>query len=369
MHYDYLIVGAGLFGAVTAYNAHKVGKKVLVIDRRQHTAGNVYTENQHGIQVHVYGAHIFHTNDRRVWDFVNKFSEFNRYTHHVLANYNGEIYSLPFNMFTFNKIWHVNTPEEAMKKINEQIKSSGITDPHNLEEQALSLVGYDIYERLIKGYTRKQWGRSCNELPASIIKRLPVRFTYDNNYYNARSQGIPVNGYTDMINNMLDGVEIELGCDFLNRRGEFENIAEKIIYTGAIDEYFDFRLGALEYRTVKFENEFLQDVNNFQGCAQLNYTDEKTPYTRIIEHKHFYPGIETSGTVISREYSQEWNKNSEPYYPVNDEKNNELYKKYKQLADSKTNIIFGGRLGEYKYYDMDQTVLSALNLSDKLFKF
>ena len=364
--YDFLIVGSGLFGAVVANVAASSGKSVLVIERRPHIAGNIYTELEHNIHVHKYGAHIFHTNNRRAWEFVNKFSTFNRYTHGLLANYKGEIYSLPFNMYMFNKLWGVITPEEARIKIEEQKLNSGITNPKNLEEQAISLVGYDIYNKVIKGYTEKQWGRKCSELPPSIIKRLPVRFNYDNNYYYALYQGIPEDGYTNMIAKMLDGVEVKTNCDFLENRHEIENVAEKIIYTGAIDEYFNFEFGTLEYRTVRFESEYLPDVDNFQGNSVINYTDTETPYTRIIEHKHFCPEHEAKGTVITREYSSEWHKGDEPYYPVNDEKNNALYQKYKMLAAEKNNLIFGGRLGEYKYYDMDQVVASALDLADKI---
>ena len=364
--YDYLIVGSGLFGSIFAHEAIKHSKSVIVVEKRSHTGGNIYTENINGIHVHSYGAHIFHTNNKRVWDYVNNFADFNRYTHSVLANYNGEIYSLPFNMFTFNKIWGVNTPEEARAKIDSQRRESGITDPQNLEEQAISLVGFDIYEKLIKGYTEKQWGRPCSELPAFIIKRLPVRFIYDNNYYNALYQGIPINGYSGMINNLLEGCEIILNCDYCENKHRLNTLAEKIIFTGNIDAYFDYELGTLEYRTLRLEHEILTDTNNFQGDSQVNYTDSKTPYTRIIEHKHFYPGLETDSTVITREYSAEWKQGDEPYYPVNDEKNNALYKSYCELARDKCkNVIFGGRLGEYKYYDMDQIVLKALELTDK----
>ena len=364
--YDFLIVGAGLFGAVIANKLNSAGKKILLIEKRNHIAGNIYTEFKNNIHVHKYGAHIFHTNYKNVWDFVNNFSEFNRYTHTVLANFNGEIYSLPFNMFTFNKMWGVNTPEEAQNKINEQIKNSGIDQPKNLEEQAIKLVGHDIYNKLIKGYTEKQWGRDCKNLPAEIIKRLPVRFIYDTNYYNAKFQGIPINGYTQMVENMLKNIEIKLNCDFLQNKSDFKNTAHNIIFTGPIDSFFYFELGQLEYRTLKFEEEFL-NTNNFQGNAQTNYTDKNTPFTRIIEHKHFLPEkfSESNCTIITREYSLKWNPGDEPYYPVNDEKNNNLYEKYKLLAQNLKNVFFGGRLGEYKYYDMDQVIFNALNMADK----
>lgn len=365
MHYDYLIVGAGLFGAVFAHEAKKHGKKVLVIDKRPNIAGNVYTEEVEGINVHKYGAHIFHTNDKKVWDYVNGFATFNRYTNSPVANYNGELYSLPFNMYTFNKMWGVVTPEEAAAKIKEQREEAGITEPKNLEEQAISLVGRDIYEKLIKGYTEKQWGRPCNALPSFIIKRLPVRFTFDNNYFNALYQGIPIGGYTKMVENMLDGVEVRLNCDYLENKTELDKLADKVVYTGAIDAYFNFKFGALEYRSVRFETEIL-DKPNFQGNAVVNYTDAQTPFTRIIEHKFFEFGTQPK-TVISREYSSEWKSGDEPYYPVNDGKNTELYKKYKQLADKESKVIFGGRLGEYKYYDMDAVIASALDLCGKQF--
>lgn len=361
LRYDYLIVGAGLFGAVFAHEAHKKGKRVLVIDKRKNIAGNIYTEEIEGINVHKYGAHIFHTNNKDVWNYVNRFAEFNRYTNSPVANYNGELYSLPFNMYTFNKMWGVITPDEAEKKIAEQRAAAGITEPRNLEEQAISLVGTDIYEKLIKYYTQKQWGRPCKELPAFIIKRLPVRFTFDNNYFNALWQGIPIGGYTKMINKMLEGIEVKCECDYLNNKVELSKIAEKIIYTGPIDEYFGYKLGALEYRSVRFETEIL-DKSNFQGNAVMNYTDAETPFTRIIEHKFFEFGTQ-SKTVISREYSMEWKVGDEPYYPVNDEKNNNLYQRYKALAANERNVLFGGRLGEYKYYDMDKVIESALMLS------
>ncbi len=368
MKYDYLIVGAGLYGAVFARVAKDHGKKVLVVDRRSHIAGNVYTEKIEGINVHKYGAHIFHTNNKRVWDFVNMFAQFNRCTNSPVANYKGELYSLPFNMYTFNKMWGVVTPEEAKEKIAEQKEQFKIEEPKNLEEQAINLVGVDIYKKLVKGYTEKQWGRPCKELPAFIIKRLPVRFTFDNNYFNALYQGIPVGGYTKMVENMLDGIEVKLNCDFLKEKAELSTVADKIIYTGTIDEYFDYKLGALKYRSVRFENEVL-DMPNFQGNAAVNYTDNETPFTRIIEHKWFEFGKDENGnelpkTVISREYSSEWKVGDEPYYPVNDTENSELYIKYKKLAEMEKNVIFGGRLGEYKYYDMDTVIEAALNLCD-----
>ncbi len=363
--YDYLIVGAGLFGAVFAQEAKNRGKRVLVIDKRPQIAGNVYTREVEGIQVHEYGAHIFHTNNRQVWDYVNRFAEFNRFTNSPVANFHGELYSMPFNMYTFNQMWGVVTPEEAEAKINEQ-RAEIIGEPQNLEEQAISLVGRDIFEKLVKGYTEKQWGRDCKELPAFIIKRLPVRLTFDNNYFNALFQGIPIGGYTGMVQNMLDGIEVWLNEDYLTRKAEYDALADKVIYTGAIDAYFGFRLGTLEYRSVRFETEVL-DIPNFQGNAAVNYTDRETPWTRIIEHKWFEFGKDRRGndlpkTVISREYSSEWKPGDEPYYPVNDEKNGALYKQYRQLATGERNVIFGGRLGEYKYYDMDAVIASALAL-------
>lgn len=369
MKYDYLVVGAGLYGAVFAHEAKKAGKSVLVIDKRPNIAGNVYTEAVEGIQVHKYGAHIFHTNNRKVWEYVNQFAEFNRFTNSPVANYNGELYSLPFNMYTFNKMWGVVTPEEAAAKIEEQKKAAGIVEPKNLEEQAISLVGRDIYEKLIKGYTEKQWGRPCNELPAFIIKRLPVRLTFDNNYFNALFQGIPIGGYTKMVANMLEGIEVQLNADYLKNKESYDTIADKIIYTGAIDAFYDYKLGTLEYRSVRFETELL-DVPNFQGNAAVNYTDEKTPWTRIIEHKWFEFGKDADGqdlpkTVISKEFSSEWKPGDEPYYPVNDEKNGKLYEQYKCLAETENKVIFGGRLGEYKYYDMDQVIAAALNMAEK----
>ena len=367
--YDYLIVGAGLFGSVFARQATDAGKKVLVIDKRPNIAGNVYTEDIEKIHVHKYGAHIFHTNNKEVWEYVTKFAEFNRFTNSPVANYKGELYSLPFNMYTFNKMWNVITPQEAAAKIEEQRKEAGITEPQNLEEQAISLVGKDIYEKLIKGYTEKQWGRDCKDLPSFIIKRLPVRLTFDNNYFNALYQGIPVGGYTKMVANMLDGIEVRLNTDYLENKDELDKLAEKVVYTGAIDAYFDYKLGALEYRSVRFDTEVL-DTPNFQGNAAVNYTDRETPWTRIIEHKWFEFGKDDEGndipkTVISREYSSEWKVGDEPYYPVNDEKNGKLYQEYKKLAEDEKNVIFGGRLGEYKYYDMDDVIASALGLCEK----
>lgn len=364
--YDYIIVGAGLYGAVCAHEAKKAGKKVLVIDRRSTIAGNVYTEKIEGIHVHKYGAHIFHTNNKKVWEYVNQFAEFNRFTNSPVANYKGELYSLPFNMYTFNKMWGVVTPKEAEEKIQEQRSKAGITEPKNLEEQAISLVGTDIYEKLVKGYTEKQWGRDCAELPAFIIKRLPVRLTFDNNYFNALYQGIPIGGYTKMVEKMLEGIEVRLGIDYLKEKEYFDAMAEKVIYTGPIDAYFNYSLGVLEYRSVRFDTEVL-DMPNFQGNAAVNYTDRETPWTRIIEHKWFEFGKDENGedlpkTVISREYSSEWNVGDEPYYPVNDEKNGALYQKYQALAENEKNVIFGGRLGEYKYYDMDVVINSALEM-------
>lgn len=356
--YDYLIVGAGLFGATFAREMTDAGKKVLVIDRKSHLAGNAYTENVEGVNVHKYGAHIFHTNNKEVFDYLSRFTTFNRYTNSPVANFHGELYSLPFNMYTFNKMWGVVTPEEAMAKIESQ-RGEIKGEPSNLEEQAISLVGRDIYEKLVKGYTMKQWGRPCTELPAFIIKRLPVRLTFDNNYFNALYQGIPIGGYTKMVENMLEGIELRLNTPYVP--GEIE--AKKIVYTGPIDEYFGFRHGALQYRSIRFENEILD--GNFQGNAVVNYTDSETPWTRIIEHKWFEFGKDAEGkdipkTVISREFSSEWKPGDEPFYPVNDEKNGKLYEEYRRMADEEENVIFGGRLGEYKYYDMDQVVASAL---------
>ena len=361
--YDYLVVGAGLYGSIFAREATNKGYKCLVIDKRPNVGGNVYTEKIEGINVHKYGAHIFHTNNKEVWDYLNQFCQFNRFTNSPVANYKGELYSLPFNMYTYNRMWGVITPEEAEKKIEEQRKEI-IGEPKNLEEQAISLVGRDIYEKLVKGYTEKQWGRDCRELPSFIIKRLPVRMTFDNNYFNALYQGIPIGGYTKMIENILEDIEVRLNIDYLMNKKELDLLAEKIVYTGPIDAYFNYCLGTLEYRSVRFETEVL-NTPNYQGNAAVNYTDRDTPYTRIIEHKWFEFGKDEDGndlpkTVISREYSSEWIKGDEPYYPVNDEKNNTLYMQYKELAEQEENVLFGGRLGEYKYYDMDATVASVL---------
>lgn len=364
MKYDYLVVGSGLYGAVFAREAADRGKKVLVIDKRPNVAGNIYTEKVEGIHVHKYGAHIFHTNDTKVWKYITRFAEFNRFTNSPVANYRGELYSLPFNMYTFNKMWGVVTPTEAAAKIEAQKKEACITEPKNLEEQAISLVGRDIFEKLIKGYTEKQWGRDCKELPAFIIKRLPVRLTFDNNYFNALYQGIPIGGYTRLVEHLLEGIEVRLNTDYLEKKEELDRLAETVVYTGPIDAYFGYSLGALEYRSVRFETEVL-DIPNFQGNAAVNYTDRETPWTRIIEHKWFEFGKDEQGqelpkTVISREYSSEWKPGDEPYYPVNDEKNGALYAEYKKLADAEQNVIFGGRLAEYRYYDMDAVIASAL---------
>lgn len=366
--YDYLIVGAGLYGAVFAHEMKARGKKVLVIDRRAHIAGNVYTEKIEGIHVHQYGAHIFHTNNKKVWNYITQFAEFNRFTNSPVANYKGKLYSLPFNMYTFNQMWGVVTPEEASAEIERQRRE--ITgEPKNLEEQAISLVGRDIYEKLIKGYTEKQWGRDCRELPAFIIRRLPVRLTFDNNYFNALYQGIPVGGYTKMVANLLEGIEVRLNTDYLEHKDELDVLAQKVVYTGAIDAYFGYQLGHLEYRSVRFETELL-DQPNFQGNAAVNYTDRETPWTRIIEHKWFEFGRDDEGrelpkTIISREYSSEWKPGDEPYYPVNDEKNGELYARYRERAQGEKKVIFGGRLGEYKYYDMDAVIGAALERAEK----
>ena len=371
MHYDYLIAGAGLFGAVFAHEMHKQGRKVLVVEKRDHIAGNIYTEKVMGINVHRYGAHIFHTSDEEVWNYVNQYARFNHYVNSPVAVYRDELYNLPFNMNTFSRMWNIKTPKEAKKIIAKQTgEFAGIT-PQNLEEQALQLAGRDVYEKLIKGYTEKQWGRPCTELPAFIIKRLPVRLTFDNNYFNALYQGIPVGGYTKMVANMLDGVEVRLGEDYLEKKAEYDALAEKVIYTGPIDAYFDYQMGYLEYRSVRFETELL-DKPNFQGNAAVNYTDRETPWTRIIEHKWFEFGKDEDGndlpkTIISREYSSEWKSGDEPYYPVNDAKNGLLYAEYKKLADAENKVIFGGRLGEYKYYDMDQVIAAVLDRCEKEF--
>lgn len=366
--YDYLVVGSGLYGAVFAHEAKKTGKTVLVVDKRSNIAGNIYTENMEGINVHVYGAHIVHTNNTKVWKYITQFAEFNRFTNSPVANYKGELYSLPFNMYTFNKMWGVVTPEEALAKIEEQRKEI-VGEPQNLEEQAISLIGRDIFEKLVKGYTEKQWGRDCKDLPAFIIKRLPVRLTFDNNYFNALYQGIPMGGYTKLIENLLEGIEVRLNIDYLEQKEELDTLAEKVVYTGPIDAYFGYKLGTLEYRSVRFETELL-DMPNFQGNAAVNYTDRETPWTRIIEHKWFEFGKDAEGndlpkTVISREYSSEWKPGDEPYYPVNDAKNSALYAQYKALADQEEKVIFGGRLGEYKYYDMDATIAAALDMAEK----
>ena len=368
--YDYLVIGAGLFGAVFAQQAKEKGYRVLVVDKRPEIGGNVYTELIEGIHVHKYGAHIFHTNNKAVWQYITRFAEFNRFTNSPVANYKGELYSLPFNMYTFNKMWGVTTPQEAALKIEEQRQEAGITNPQNLEEQAISLVGRDIFEMLVKGYTEKQWGRDCRELPAFIIKRLPVRLTFDNNYFNALYQGIPVGGYTRLVANLLAGIDVRLNMDYLEHRAELDQLAGKIVFTGPIDAFYGYRFGALEYRSVRFETEKL-DIPNFQGNAAVNYTDRETPWTRIIEHKWFEFGKDENGndnphTIISREYSSEWRPGDEPYYPVNDEKNSELLKRYQELAGREEQVIFGGRLGEYKYYDMDQVIASALELGERI---
>ena len=356
--YDYLIVGAGLYGAIVAHEAAKKGKRVLVVEKRSHIAGNIYTYEQDGINVHQYGAHIFHTNNLEVWNYVNQFATFNRYTNSPIANYKGEIYNLPFNMNTFNKMWGVITPQEAQAKIEQQKEDAGIDSPKNLEEQAISLVGTDIYRKLIDGYTQKQWGRPCTELPAFIIKRLPVRFTYDNNYFNALYQGVPIGGYTRLVEHLLEGIEVRLNVDYLAQKASLDVLADNVVYTGPIDAYFGYKLGELQYRSVQFKTEVL-DMPNYQGNAVVNYTDAETPYTRIIEHKHFEFGTQDK-TVISREYSVEWKRGDEPYYPVNDARNSQLYEAYRKLADREPNVFFGGRLGEYKYYDMDKVVENAL---------
>ena len=356
--YDYLIVGAGLFGAIFAYEANKRGKKCLIIDKRPHIAGNIYTEEIDGINVHKYGAHIFHTNSKEVWEYINKFAEFNRYTNSPVARYKDELYNMPFNMNTFNKLWGVITPKEAAEKIEEEKKEAGITTPKNLEEQAISLVGKTIYEKLVKGYTEKQWGKKATELPSFIIKRLPVRFIYDNNYFNDKYQGIPIGGYTKIVEKMLSGIDVKLNTDFFDNKEEYENIADKIVFTGMIDKYYNYKYGELEYRSLRFETEILQE-ENYQGNAVVNYTEYEVPYTRIMEHKHFEFGKQPT-TVITREYPQNWTRDKEPYYPVNNDKNNNLYEKYKELASKDSKVIFGGRLGQYKYYDMDQVIAAAL---------
>ena len=358
--YDYLIVGSGLFGSIFAYEANIRGKKCLVIDKRNHIAGNIYTEKIEDINVHKYGAHIFHTSNREVWEYINNFAEFNRYTNSPIARYKNEVYNMPFNMNTFNKLWGVFTPEEAKQKIEEEIKEAKTDNPTNLEEQAINLVGKTIYEKLVKGYTEKQWGMKCAELPSFIIKRLPVRFTYDNNYFNDLYQGIPIGGYTKIIEKMLDGIDVKLNCNYFENKEELEKLVDKIIFTGSIDEYYNYCFGELEYRSVRFETEVL-DMDNYQGDAVVNYTEYEVPYTRIIEHKHFEFGTQPK-TVISKEYSDKWTKGKEPYYPINNERNNELYSKYKNLADGDNKVIFGGRLGQYKYYDMDKVIEQALNL-------
>ena len=363
MKYDYLVVGAGLYGAVFAYEAKKKGKTCLLIDKRDHIAGNIYCENVSGINVHKYGAHIFHTSDKKIWEYVNQFAEFNNYINSPVARYKNELYNLPFNMNTFSKMWNIATPQEAKDIIASQIADLNITEPKNLEEQALSLVGKDVYEKLIKGYTEKQWGRDCKDLPSFIIKRLPLRFIYDNNYFNDRYQGIPIGGYTKIVEKMLDGIEVRLNTNYLDNREEFDAMADKIVYTGMIDQFYDYKLGVLEYRSVRFETEELP-MENYQGNAVVNYTEREVPYTRIIEHKHFEFGKQPT-TIISREYSSEWKKGAEPYYPVNNDKNNALYQQYKELADKEHKVIFGGRLGGYKYYDMDKVIAAALEMCEK----
>ena len=364
MKYDYLVVGAGLYGAVFAYEAKKKGKTCLVIDKRDHIAGNIYCENVSGIKVQKYGAHIFHTSDKKIWEYVNQFAEFNNYINSPVARYKNELYNLPFNMNTFSKMWNIATPQEAKDIIASQIADLNITEPKNLEEQALSLVGKDVYEKLIKGYTEKQWGRDCKDLPSFIIKRLPLRFIYDNNYFNDRYQGIPIGGYTKIVEKMLDGIEVRLNTNYLDNREEFDAMADKIVYTGMIDQFYDYKLGVLEYRSVRFETEELP-MENYQGNAVVNYTEREVPYTRIIEHKHFEFGKQPT-TIISREYSSEWKKGDEPYYPVNNDKNNALYQQYKELADKEHKVIFGGRLGGYKYYDMDKVIAAALEMCEKV---
>lgn len=356
--YDYVIVGAGLFGSIFAYEAKKRGKKILVIEKRNHIGGNIYCENIEDINVHMYGAHIFHTNNKEVWNYVNNFCEFNNYINSPVANYKGELYNLPFNMNTFYQLWKVKTPNEAKAKIEEQLREVNIGEPKNLEEQAIKLIGKDVYKKLVKGYTEKQWGKRATELPAFIIKRLPVRFTFDNNYFNDRYQGIPIGGYNVIIDKLLEGIDVKLETDFFKEREYFEKISDKIVFTGMIDEFYNYKFGELEYRSLRFENEIL-DNENYQGNAVVNYTEYDIPYTRIIEHKHFEYGTQPK-TVITREYPAKWERGSEPYYPINDEKNNSTYLKYKELADKEKNIIFGGRLAEYKYYDMHNVIEQAL---------
>ena len=357
--YDYLIVGSGLFGAIFAYEAKKRGKECLVIERRDHIAGNIYCENVHGINVHKYGAHIFHTSNRAVWDYINQFAEFNNYINSPVAVYKDELYNLPFNMNTFSKMWGIKTPAEAQAIIEKQKAEYNITEPKNLEEQALSLIGKDVYEKLIKGYTEKQWGRSCTELPAFIIKRLPVRYTYDNNYFNDRWQGIPIGGYTEIIKKMLAGIDVLTSTSFEDYKAAHDISDMRIVYTGNIDEYFGYKYGALQYRTVRFETEYMPDTDNYQGNAVMNYTEREVPYTRVIEHRHFEK-CDAKGTVVSKEFSSEWSVGIEPYYPINNDENNALHKKYEQLALQEKNVIFGGRLGKYKYYDMDEVIEAAL---------
>lgn len=366
MKYDYLVVGAGLFGSIFAYEANKIGKKCLVIDKRNHIGGNIYCKRVEEINVHEYGAHIFHTSNKVVWNYINQFAEFNRYTNSPVAVYKDELYNLPFNMNTFNKLWGVKTPSEAKAKIEEQLAETNIKEPKNLEEQAIKLIGKDIYEKLIKGYTEKQWGTRATELPSFIINRLPVRFTYDNNYFNDTYQGIPVGGYTKIIEKMLEGIEVRLETDFFENRQDFEEMADKIVFTGMIDEFYDYKFGTLEYRSLRFEHEIL-DEENHQGNAVVNYTEYEVPYTRIIEHKHFEYGTQPK-TVITREYPAIWNKGDEPYYPINNDRNNNMYDKYKELADKETSIIFGGRLAQYKYYDMHHVIEQALNIVKKELK-
>lgn len=361
--YDYLIVGSGLFGSIFAYEANKRGKKCLIIDKRSHIGGNVYTEEVEGINVHKYGAHIFHTSDKMIWDYIQQFADFNRYTNSPIAIYKDEVYNMPFNMNTFSRLWNIKTPKEAKEIIEKQKEESGITEPKNLEEQAISMVGKDIYEKLVKGYTGKQWGRPCTELPSFIIKRLPVRFTYDNNYFNDLYQGIPIGGYTKIIEKMLTGIDTKLNYDYFEHRDELNQIADKIVFTGMIDQFYDYKFGTLEYRSLRFETEVL-DEENYQGNAVVNYTEYDIPYTRIIEHKHFEFGNQPK-TIITKEYPSKWEKGDEPYYPMNDEKNNTLYAKYKELADQENNVIFGGRLGQYKYYDMHNVIAEALKCVDK----